>query len=307
MKKPIVTLTILFSIIFGFLGFVVAKSHFSYSIESKNEFYISNATDFIHYTKYYTAYDACYLSNNIEVSVEFQSIGSKENTYQAVFDGKGYCIKLKGNAQNTSLFNIIGEQGIVRNLEVKTEKCVVNTPAFGLVAVQNHGKITNVLVEAQELTIQKEAIVGGVVGVNYGEISLLYSNVNVKNNEGVSVVGAICGYNDGKINYTFSIITYTNVPEVIKENLLSGKVNNTYGFVYGINNKPEDVAECYYINEGAYVCSDRNNTKNLFNYLSTVDEEKVFNLIRFSSKVWSLKVSETNVLNFEIKDGVVNE
>lgn len=309
MKKAITTVTILFSIIFGVLGFIVSMTHFSYSIESKSEFHIKNEADFYHYTTHYTAYDVCYLSGNIEVSQLFDSIGNKKDIFQSTFDGKGYSIEFKDNAQSKSLFDIIGEQGVVKNLEIKIDKCTINQPSYGALAIQNYGKISNVMVEIEELSIYEETIAGGIVGLNYGEMSFLYGNIKVINNKGVSTVGTLCGYNDGKISNAFSIISYSNVPEVIKENLLNGAVNNSYGFACGVNNKADGIVECYYMNKDSYLCSDRYITKNLSNYLSDFEFDVVLSILRFPVKIWKLTIDDTNEINFEfsIKDGVVSE
>lgn len=163
--------------------------------------------------------------------------GNKSNELIQTLDN--YTVTLKNNS---GLFNILGEEAVVENVNVNGS-LYGNNPSMGVLANYNYGTIKNV--HSQAVSINStggkvndystlfEGGVGGVVGTNYGTIS--ECNVSsVRDNviQGHIGVGGIAGINYGKI-------TNMRVDAIIgayNGNEISKTINNSYaGCVVGVN------------------------------------------------------------------------
>ena len=122
-------------------------------------------------------------------------LASEADPYNGVFNGGGHVIKRveikNGSANSTSLFGVIGNGGVVKNLEIE-----------GLSAVQDNDKHS------------KKLSTGGIAGTNNGQIiscflrsstvnAVMDSDLKSDNlNKAITVfAGAIAGENNGYIGY----------------------------------------------------------------------------------------------------------
>ncbi len=302
MKRTIIIAIL--SICFAIFGFLVSVNQLPYRIEGEKEIYITNQSEFIEYTKNYDSYERAYLATNITIENDFTSIGQKDKLFNGTFDGCGYSISFKDKILNTSLFNIIGEKGIVKNLEIIIEDASVNLTSYGFIANQNKGTINNVIVKIKSLNILKDTMFGGIVGLNQGTISFCYVEGTINNNitlsRKASIISGCCGFNDGLVSSVITNINYQNFDEIIKEKLLEGKINNSYGIICGINNKQEaGIKNSYYLGNKEYVFSDKEYVTNI----ETLTEEILLNKYLFNNKLWKLTIDNSKI-NISLEDGV---
>lgn len=303
MKKTFLIIIFILSICFMTCGFFVSKNQPPYRIEGKKAVYIKNQTDFIDYTKNYNAYQKAYLSTNITIMCEFSSIGSKEKEFNGIFDGCGYSINLINTATNISLFNIIGKNGIVKNLEVSIKKSIIESSSFGFIANQNKGQITNVIVTTNDVVIKKDTMFGIITSLNQGIISNCYVETTIKNNisqsKKASIISGCCGFNDGEISSVITNVTFEKFEELSKDNLLNGTINNSYGIICGINNKINNVKNNYYLGNSELIFVDYLNVTNI----ETLTEDTLLNKYSFNNKLWNLTINNSKI-NLSLEDGV---
>lgn len=171
--------------------------------------------------KRYAEADAI-LANNINATGKptwTQGIGSYEGkiAYNATFEGNGYCIfGLDMRTDYAGLFELVGEQGVVKNLFLFDCDCTSPAKAAGGIAVYNHGRIeycvngvnlsngvyvrpdTGALVSLREYNSSLEGTTcGGIAGDNYGTIYACRSAATIA---GTDTLGGIAGRNEGAIS-----------------------------------------------------------------------------------------------------------
>ncbi|WP_304033677.1 hypothetical protein [Ruminococcus bromii] len=229
------------------------------------------------------------LTNNIKVEYNClwtDGIGSiaENKPFNGTFDGRGYCIMgLNVKSQdNGGLFEIIGENGCVKNLFVLDCDFRVSSNKAGGIATINNGTIDhcvsginsfltgtvnlpNITIDSSELnSIIKGDVCGGIAGENNGTIigcrnaSVLYGTQC----GGIAAVntGKIYGCaNNGKIGDSDTTVSGGLAAKnggIIESSYNSGKVNaksdNATGSVAGINGCDEykpSVSNVFYLNE----------------------------------------------------------
>ncbi len=194
--------------------------------------------------------DACYqLANDIEINDDLELIGTDENRFDGSFDGNNKTITLKLSSTNqvaSSLFGTIGQNGVVKNLNIVCEnnstKQQNNTINIASIAEINYGKVQNIAVYGTLLTKYNDLSTvincGGVVAINYGTISYTASSANIEpqNNQNLVNVGGVVAINYGTIEK-------------------SGFVGKASGqFVGGIasQNLGGTISQCYYETNNTY-------------------------------------------------------
>ena len=189
--------------------------------------------------------------------------------FAGTFDGNGKTISNMSITAGTykGLFAYIGEGGEVKNLTI-ADSSVIGTEYLGLVAGDNAGQISDVIIKNSAVTssganvgmiggiagnnsgtitacanISAEVTgtqtsgtdrgVGGIAGNNTGEISYCYNNAHIIKNGSTTygIAGGISGDNSGVINGCYN----------------TGKVDRAYytGGISGRNTKP--ISNCYNI------------------------------------------------------------
>ncbi len=142
------------------------------------DLFIRNENDLVSFSedvKNGTTFDGklIVLSTNIDITKDLLPIGDAEHSFEGTFDGRGYYVSftLKGKEDKpnepTGLFAVIGENGVVRNLNVTG-------------------------------SVQANGTVGGVAGINNGLIENCLIRSTVTGGDGSSV-GFVCGENNGKV------------------------------------------------------------------------------------------------------------
>ena len=178
--------------------------------------------------------------------------------FDGSLDGAGHKIINMTNANrlaNFGLFSDIGENGIVKNLCIynkidtldddgvvigSTDVIISSGQNIGLVAVYNHGTISNCVVYGKiETNNVSNIIAGGITAVNYGTIEkcINYSNIAPQNDVVNVAVGGITGHNSG------GMILFCGNEGNIKSHISGGIVGSNYsGKVIGCYNNANIVA-----------------------------------------------------------------
>ncbi|MFA9456647.1 Ig-like domain-containing protein [Halalkalibacter sp. AB-rgal2] len=127
-------------------------------------------------------------------------IGVSSNQFNGTLDGNGHVItNLTIDRSNTrqddqGLFGVIGENGVVKNVSLENIEIGSNQgfSIGGLVGL-NYGEISGVSINS---TVEGRYYVGGLVGRNYGDVSQAYAEGLIF---GFSRVGGLIGENDGNV------------------------------------------------------------------------------------------------------------
>lgn len=195
-------------------------------------------------------------------------IGTETNRFKGTFDGNYHIINnlyISLIESNCGFFR--ENEGTIKNLQIKDSFVEtigneeVTLQNHGTIAAFNYGKIVNCSVINGSIRngTHQSAILGGIVGVNSGEIT---NCCNGSSFDGFACIGGIASknetegiiencYNTGKTSSTFA-----DIGGIVDQN--KGKVNNCYstailspgycniGSVVGLN--MGTVSNCYYLN-----------------------------------------------------------
>lgn len=132
--------------------------------------------------------------------------GFSSNTgYQGTFDGQGHSITglsittNSAGGQNATLFDYIGSDGTVKNLQVEVNYNVQQNGAAGGIAYTNYGTITACSVKG-DITANSDAV-GGIASINNGSIIGCWYNGQLEghNSTGGTPMGGIAFFNDGSV------------------------------------------------------------------------------------------------------------
>ncbi|MBO4894065.1 MAG: Ig-like domain repeat protein [Clostridia bacterium] len=149
--------------------------------------------------------------------------------FTGTFDGQGYKITGLNNSQsssknNSGLFGIIGEGGVVQNTAL--ENASLTGSNIGGIAYENRGAIISCSFDG---SITGNGIAGGIACYNYGTITGCFCTGSVS---GDGPVGGIAGDNYGTITGCYN----------------TGSVSGTgdsIGGIAGINSDNGTITECY--------------------------------------------------------------
>lgn len=144
----------------------------------------------------------CTLTEDINMAgKEWTPVGSSfTSNYQGTFDGQGHritgltIITNSAGGQNATLFDYIGSNGTVKNLQVEVSYNVQQNGAAGGIANANYGTITACSVTG-DITANSGDI-GGIASFNNGTITACWFNGNLTTDY---FDGGIAGYNYGTI------------------------------------------------------------------------------------------------------------
>lgn len=132
-------------------------------------------------------------------------VGNSDQTYNGTFDGQGHRITgltITTNStggQNATLFDYIGSDGTVKNLQVEVNYNVRQNGAAGGIANANYGTITACSVNG-DITASNGAA-GGIASFNNGSIIGCWYNGQLKGNNGSggTPMGGIAYINYGAV------------------------------------------------------------------------------------------------------------
>lgn len=197
-------------------------------------------------------YDKCFiLKEDITITQDFDSLGTKGDlgfakldggySFEGRLDGDGHYINFNSN-NGTEAFGgggkfgfvySIGENGVVKNLNLSNFYIAGSYSTVGVVTAENKGLIDNVRVIDRDggITssyngVNQESYIGGIVGYNYetGRItnSLSQIRINATNASTFVYAGGIVGYNKGTIINTQN--TLITVNGVAMQSQISGTI-----------------------------------------------------------------------------------
>ncbi|MDZ7687268.1 MAG: PGF-CTERM sorting domain-containing protein [Halobacteriales archaeon] len=147
------------------------------------------------------------LTDDIDLSdTEFEPIGDIRTPFTGSFDGNGHTVsgltvEPSGNRfpqDFAGLFGVIGTNGTVRELGIEDSRVVGGQDVGGITGV-NNGEIRRSYFDGE---ISGNTAVGGLVGLNYGELSRSYATVRVEATG--NDVGGIVGSNIGNMTETYA-------------------------------------------------------------------------------------------------------
>ena len=225
--KLIIFLAVMF---FAFILAIIEykRKDVTFSEEKVDTIYVMSAEDLTkklanHYN------DIFIFADDIVVEEQF-SLGSQDHPFVGKVIGNGYSLTLKGNCN--SLFEYIGEGGIVEDINIIFEKVGVEIKDFGLLAIENRGVIRNVKLTVEEFQYVGTGMktLGMVAAFNYGEIDSVVLDYTVKNmlkGSTAPAMGGICAKNYGTIK---NVLVFPH-HEDFKE-LEPGNTNSKIGAVY---------------------------------------------------------------------------
>ena len=154
------------------------------------------------------------LGRDIDLAgTQITPIGSNGTPFSGQFDGLGHVIDGAFFATDSQgpplgLFDVIGSQGVVRNLGVTNaganiSGCWFGPPCYGgLLAGENDGLIARSYSTGYfDGNADGYAVLGGLVGRNVGTIAQSYSGATVSN---AGTLGGLVGENDGTLSHTYA-------------------------------------------------------------------------------------------------------
>lgn len=174
--------------------------------------------------------DGTYTPSQNEMVHNWVSIGTEENPFNGVLEGKGHAVTgmyiNKPEADNQGFFGYIGENGIVNNMGI-TDSYILGNNNIGTFAGINCGSIqasyTNAYVSGYsyvggmtginnntiENSYTKGAVsgysyVGGMAGANSADGAMIQNSYNTAEVYGVNTVGGMIGVNDAIAEYAYS-------------------------------------------------------------------------------------------------------
>jgi hypothetical protein len=253
--------------------------------------------------------DKLYLTSDISISDNEFKIGSDENPFSGVFDGRGRTVYLRYSDadENTSLFGGISSKAIIRNINFVYENDIdVQGETFGGIAKINDGTIENCSVSFGSLKLNQSGMFSPFVTINRGEIShILIKGAVVgaandartaqeeqaaKMEEEKTLFGYACVYNYGKVEGVIVYAEFSGFKSVAEENVLKG-LNRNFG-ISGIrvgDVQQGTTAKCALIkNETTYTAGDSENIAVYQNDSEVTVHEYIFITLDFDNRNWRL-------------------
>ena len=185
---------------------------------------------------------------------DYEAIGtSSADGFTGTFDGRGNRIigldatkRTDGTSQtlaNSGIFSQIGENGVVKNVNIYSSNFTGTGTAGAVAGVNNGGTVENVTTFGNTVTIQGvNGTVGGIVGQNSGAVDDVEAIGSVIANGGAA--GGLVGTNDDKavINNSYSNSAVTSG---------TGTSENGLGGVVGVNNGKVSLVDSLGVTNGA--------------------------------------------------------
>lgn len=173
--------------------------------------------------------------------IDLPPIGNnKDNPFEGKFDGKGHRIvglTINRTSENyVGLFGYVDAKGEIKNLSI--ENATVSGCSFvGILAGQNHGKVSNCYVEGSvsgytNASSSTSSSVGVLIGQNHGTVSSCHAKGSISGATNISSIGILAGQNHGTVSSCHaegSVSGYASVGGAVGSN--SGKISSCYAEV----------------------------------------------------------------------------
>lgn len=152
------------------------------------------------------------IGKDFEITSTWTQIGTKENPFNGILDGKGYTITVNNGVTFQGLFGYLGVNAQIINLNIVGVN-ITSGDNVGIIASYNDGLIQNCMVSGH-ITITGEADknIGGIAGVNSRTGQIIKCSIGTDEASPKSVtiqattvgtntynVGAVTGFNEGLI------------------------------------------------------------------------------------------------------------
>jgi hypothetical protein len=178
------------------------------------------------------------LGNDIDLDVPPYNTGEGWEPipwFNGTLDGKefeitGLYINRPGE-ENVGLFGVLSEEAEISNVKIENVNVTGNYAVGGLVGWNYKGSINNSSVSGNVIgadDVYESDSIGGMVGLNEGDISNSYARAEVT---GYYLVGGLTGDNEGSINDSFAsgnVIGTENVGGLVGWNFSNGTINNSH-------------------------------------------------------------------------------
>lgn len=153
--------------------------------------------------------DAYYiLGGDIDLSgYKWAPLCGKSNPFGGVLDGNHFKIKNLSTALNSdcaALFGVVGETGVVENLEVENGQIQTKSGSAAAIAAINYGTIRCCGNSASVSCSASNQALGGIAAVNYGTIQNCF-NKGALTARNTVTVGGIAGENAGSVLNCYNI------------------------------------------------------------------------------------------------------
>ena len=191
--------------------------------EPNDPYQIATANDWVELMNTSADWDKNFImTSDIDVNGVFLTpVGNDANKFTGIFDGNE-CIIYNADvnipdSNNIGLFGYVGTDGQIKSIGTEYHKIIGDDYVGGLVGI-NYGDVNNCFSTS---TIDGNAGVGGLVGANNGTVTNCYSTCMVS---GVTDIGGLVGSNvDGGITASYSSGYITGLAQV------GGLVGGNYG------------------------------------------------------------------------------
>lgn len=256
------------------------------------------------------------------------SIGSDEEAFTGSFNGNNkllYNISISKVSKNSSIFDCLGQTGVIKNVIVQNIN-ITNGSNVGGIVGRNLGTIYNVIVGAKlengtysydglstvspySTSDQSASRVGGICGLNEGTVEncINYSIVAPRNDYEEVRSGGIAGENKGTITncFNYNSIGGTSADKTAIFSNMSGGItgyNNTgvvnksgnYGNVFAISRNINKVSQGAYAggvvgyNEGGTLsgCFNNNSNRNYTDDQTISAQTQIYGLTTINSVVF---------------------
>lgn len=277
------------------------KYGYSYKEEKALKIEVDSSSDLFSNSK--TFYnDSISLKNDIEIT-DLPILTISNRPFIGTFDGHGYTVTLKGTINN-SLIGYIGEQGIIRNLNIFLDNCIVNSDFIGLIANENRGLIENCKISGN-IIIDNEAVVSPLVAVNKGKINNIATDkINIKsknstiNQNFTTVYGTIASFNYGIIENVIVQNYFENIKEAEKTEIFDKSAKNFYlGGVCG-SNIDGTIKGLLILEKNQYTSDIEEESLVVSTNVQLLDSQYIFSTLKFDPNFWEYK---NGILNLIVK------
>ena len=155
-------------------------------------------------------------------------------------DGGGHTLTglkmdVSGDGENASMFRIVNETSVVKNLHLRNVQLKSTQYNAAGVVADNDGTVSGCSVSGTIESTADSYNAGGVVAHNSGTVTACYNSADVKNTQNNAYVGGVVGYNSGTVTACYNT-----------GNASATGTGSFAGGVIGSNSNTATVSACYW-------------------------------------------------------------
>jgi len=137
-------------------------------------------------------------------------IGSSNVNFTGTFDGNNKVISnlyINNNTSGQGMFGFIGDEGVVKNLELENLNIYTNAGTAGGIAANNFGLIKNCSVKGNINSVGNDVggIAGNMSGADSAKVENCHSSVIINGNTGNYIGGVVGRLRSGKVINSYSV------------------------------------------------------------------------------------------------------